>query len=155
MQFMQLELLRVLTELEQQLLSCSVSSLCHLWGFLLSQLQAFGFVLVEFYHIFVTPFLQPVWVTLDHTCAHTWSCPYSVSYRVGDSAAFLSSIKPLNRTGPTIDPCVTWVVTVLWVAHHQFMSPVFTCLAIQTITVELGYKNAVYLKFWSIHHCSK
>ncbi|TRZ20871.1 hypothetical protein HGM15179_006206 [Zosterops borbonicus] len=59
---------------------------------------------------------KPVWVTLDHTCAREqigWSCPYSVNYRLGDSAAFLSLIKPLNRTGPSADPCGTLVVTVL------------------------------------------
>lgn len=86
--------LRVLTQLERRLLSCSVSSLCHLRGFLIFHLQAFGFGLVEFHHIFVTPFLQPVWVTLGDTCAFeqiAWCCSYSVNYRLGDSVLLLLS----------------------------------------------------------------
>ncbi|XP_050842306.1 dol-P-Glc:Glc(2)Man(9)GlcNAc(2)-PP-Dol alpha-1,2-glucosyltransferase isoform X2 [Serinus canaria] len=56
--------------------------------------KAFGFGLVEFHHIFVTPFLQPLWVTLDDTCPFdqiAWSCSCRVNYRLGDSDLLLLS----------------------------------------------------------------
>lgn len=146
---------------EQQLLSYSVPNLYHCGDFFHPWCRHLHVALLNFI-IFLLPYSfsrsRSLWMTaLLFTILLVPPSLVSSADLMRVYSCCLQVIDKDDRTGPSVDACDALVVSAyLRMECDQFtIQPVFTCPPIQTITVQLGYKNIICLQWWSIHHCSR